>query len=207
LAIGVATLAVGLTGQPLMWVWISIGASVLALIFLLAGILRRKPVQPATAGAPYGPSPEEAAARGRPAAAAAATAPAPAPPAQQRRPAEAPAPTPAPAPVMAPEPATLPEEAPVAAEAAPTPTTKTTTRKTAAKKTTAKKSTAKKTAAKKTAAAGTSSRSTVVAIPERGTFHTSSCRYVQGRDDTERVQLGTAKSRGYSACKVCKPEG
>ncbi|MDQ4005854.1 MAG: hypothetical protein M3135_06085, partial [Actinomycetota bacterium] len=117
-----------------------------------------------------------------------------------------------------PPPSKAPEAAPVAGTAA---TAKTTTtrkpaakktaakpaaKKPAAKKTAAKKPAAKKTAAKKTAAA-TTSRTTVVAIPERGTFHTSSCRYVQDRDDTERVQLGTAKNRGYSACKVCKPEG
>jgi len=185
LAAAIATLIVGVF-QDLVWVWISIGASVLALIFLLAGILRRKPVQPATAGAPYGPSPEEAAARGRPAAA--ATAAPVAPPA-------------APAPV--PTPAAAPERRPArTAPAAPTPAAPTVA---PAKKTAAKKPAAKKTAAKKTAAASSSSRSMVVAIPERGTFHKADCRYVKDRDDTERVQVGTAKTRGYTACGVCKP--
>jgi outer membrane biosynthesis protein TonB len=218
LGIGVATLILGVTAfnDTLALVWASIGASALAMIFLLTSILRRKPVQPATAGAPYGPTPEEAAVRGRPAAAAATATPAaaaptaPAPPApSQRRPAAAPTGA------VVPPPSAAPEAAP-APEAVPTPTAKTTAAKTtarkpaakkpAAKKPAAKRTAAKKTAAKKTAAAGTSSRTTVVAIPERGTFHTSACRYVQDRDDTERVQLGTAKNRGYTACKVCKPE-
>jgi hypothetical protein len=45
----------------------------------------------------------------------------------------------------------------------------------------------------------------VVAIAERGTYHTSVCRFVRGRRDTERMQVSTAKSRGYNACGVCKP--
>jgi hypothetical protein len=45
----------------------------------------------------------------------------------------------------------------------------------------------------------------VVAIPERGTYHESGCRYVQGRSDTERLQKKTAQSRGFKACGVCKP--
>jgi hypothetical protein len=172
------------TDDGLMWVYVSIGASALAMILLFAGVVRRKPVQPATAGAPYGPPPGTPEARGRAAAApAAATATAPAAAPAQRRPAT-------------PAPATAPAPKPAAKKAA--------TRKPAAKKTTAK-SPAKKTAAKKTAAASGTARGTVVAIPERGTYHKDSCRYVQGRTDTEKLKAATAKSRGFKACGVCKP--
>ncbi|MGH2709671.1 MAG: hypothetical protein ACRDH9_00495 [Actinomycetota bacterium] len=169
------------TEDGLMWVYVSIGASALAMILLFAGVVRRKPVQPATAGAPYGPPVGTPEARGRGTAAKAATAPASAP--AQRRPAT-------------PAPTTAPARKPAA-------------KKTVAKKTTAKKpaakTAAKKTTAKKTSAASSSSRGTVVAIPERGTYHTAECRYVQGRTDTEKLKAATAKSRGFKACGVCKP--
>ena len=175
------------TDDGLMWVYVSIGASVLAMILLFAGVVRRKPVQPATAGAPYGPPPGTPEARGRAATATAtataATATAPAAAPAQRRPAT-------------PAPATAPAPKPAAKKAA--------TRKPAAKKTTAKTA-AKKTAAKKTAAASSTARGMVVAIPERGTYHKETCRYVQGRTDTEKVKASTAKSRGFKACGVCKP--
>jgi hypothetical protein len=128
LGVAIGTLAYGLTQPGLTFIYVSIGASVVALLFLGAGILRKKPVQPATAGAPYGPTPEEAA-----------------------------APT---------------------AE-----TTAVTTRPPAPARPTA----------------------SVVAIPERGTYHQSDCRFVKGRSDTERLTKATAESRGYSACDVCKP--
>lgn len=192
----IGTLLVGVFSD-LVWVYVSIGASVLAMILLLAGIVRRKPVQPATAGAPYGPPVGEAAARGRSAATAVATAPART--GAQRRPATPTAPT---APARKPA-----ARKPAAKKAAARKTTarKAASRKPAAKKTTVKKTTARKTAAKKTTAARSSTRATVVAIPERGTYHQSGCRFVKGRRDTERLQLTTAKSRGYSACGVCKP--
>lgn len=183
----IGTLLVGVFND-LVWVYVSIGASVLAMILLLAGIVRRKPVQPATAGAPYGPPVGEAAARGR-AAAATAVATAPARAGARRRPATPKAPT-------------APARKPAAKKPA---AKKTAARKTTAKKAASRKPAAKKTTAKKTAAAGASTRATVVAIPERGTYHQSGCRFVKGRRDTERIQLTTAKSRGYSACGVCKP--
>ena len=183
----IATLLIGVFSD-LMWVYVSIGASVLAMILLLVGVVRRKPVQPATAGAPYGPPVGEASAAAAPAV---ATAPAEAP--AQRRPATPTAPT---APAAKPT-----TRKPAAKKTA----AKTTTRKSTASKTTAKKTTAKKTAAKKTTAATSASRAMVVAITERGTYHESGCRYVQGRSDTERLQKKTAQSRGFKACGVCKP--
>jgi predicted lipid-binding transport protein (Tim44 family) len=185
----IATLLVGVFSD-LVWVYISIGASVLAMILLLVGVVRRKPVQPATAGAPYGPPVGAAAAR----APASRATTSPARTAAQRRP-----PTPA-----AP---TAPARRPAAKKTA---AKKAVARKPAAKKTTAKRTTAK-TAAKKTtarkatSAASSSTRSMVVAIPERGTYHMSTCRFVKGRRDTERMQVATAKSQGFKACGVCKP--
>jgi hypothetical protein len=179
----IATLLIGVFND-LMWVYVSIGASVLAMILLLVGVVRRKPVQPATAGAPYGPPVGEASAA---ATTAVATAPASAP--AQRRPATPSAPR---------APAAKPTTRKPAAK-------KTAAKKTTAKKTTARKPAAKKTAAKKTTAASSTSRAMVVAIPERGTYHESGCRYVQGRKDTERLQKKTAQSRGFKACGVCKP--
>ena len=226
LAVAIGTLVAGVFISDALWlIYVSIGASALAMIFLIAGILRRRPVQPATAGAPYGPPPEEAAERGRVAATATAppAAPSPAPPPPERRPAPvAPAATEE-APVLAEqdsvgvvsepadevpaEAAPAEETAPLEPEPAPATTRKrTTTRKPAAKKTTAK-TPAAKTSTAKTSTGALSTRSMVVAIPERGTFHRPTCRWVQNRDDTERMQLGTASNRGFSACGTCKPQG
>jgi len=185
----VATLLIGVLSEPITWIYASIGSSVLAMILLVVGIVRGKPVQPATAGAPYGPPAGTAKAREGSAAASTATARtagasrAAAP--VQRRPATPSAPS-----------------APARKPAAKKPGAK----KTAARKAAIpKKTAAKKPAAKKASAAGTSARGTVLAIPERGTYHTPECRYVQGRSDTERLKASTAKTRGFKACGVCKP--
>jgi hypothetical protein len=182
LAAAIGALAYGLSQPGLTFIYVSIGASVVAMLFLLVGVLRKKPVQPATAGAPYGPTPEEAAREAAPAEATAVTArpsarPAAAPEAPPRR-----------------KPAAAATEAAEAEEAAAPAATTTTTRKT----------TAKKAPAKKTAARAPSGQ--VVVIPERGTYHQSTCRFVKGRRDTERLTRTTAKRRGYSSCGVCKPD-
>ena len=186
----VATLLIGVFSEPIAWIYASIGSSVLAMILLVVGIVRGKPVQPATAGAPYGPPVGTAKAREGSAAASTATArtagaAAPAAAPAQRRPATPGAPT-----------------APARKPAAKKPAAK---KPAARKAATPKKTAAKKPAAKKTSAAGTSARGTVVAIPERGTYHTPECRYVQGRSDTERLKASTANTRGFKACGVCKP--
>ncbi|HEX2030865.1 MAG TPA: hypothetical protein VHL78_05625, partial [Actinomycetota bacterium] len=97
------------------------------------------------------------------------------------------------------------EEAP-----APAPAKATTAKKPAAKKPTPRKAAAKaatagaaKTTTRKSAARGGAE---VVVIPERGTYHQSTCRFVRGRRDTEKLNRTTAKRRGYDACGVCKPD-
>ncbi|HEV3474634.1 MAG TPA: hypothetical protein VG602_04645 [Actinomycetota bacterium] len=178
LAAAVGSLIYGLTREGLTFIYVSIAASVGAMLFLLGGILRKRPVQPATAGAPYGPPPGAAAAR---TAETTLTRPAPARRKAPTRPATK-------APASAPSPATP------------------TTRKPAAKKPASRKpATPKKTTAKKSAAAARSTSATVVALPERGTYHEASCRFVKGKRDTERLSMTTAKRRGYNACGVCKP--
>ena len=193
LVAAIATLAIGFFGGEVWVIFVSIGSSALALLFLLGSVLRRKPVQPATAGAPYGPPVGEASAAPAAATAVSSAPAAPAAPAAQRRPATPSAPS-----APAAKPAT---RKPAAKKAA----AKTTTRKKATSTSPASKTTAKKSGAKKTAAAGSTSRAMVVAIPERGTYHESGCRYVQGRTDTERLQKKTAQGRGFKACGVCKP--
>jgi hypothetical protein len=184
LAAAVVSLVYGLTREGLTFIYVSIGASVGAMLFLLGGILRKRPVQPATAGAPYGPPPGADAGDRPPGG------PALAPPAPARRKA-----------------ATRPTTR-VAAEA-PAPA-KPTARKPRARKATVSKpeaqpATAKKTTAKKTATSASGRAPTVVALPERGTYHQSGCRFVKGKPDAERLSMTTAKRRGYKACGVCKP--
>lgn len=36
-------------------------------------------------------------------------------------------------------------------------------------------------------------------------YHTSTCRYVKNKTDTTTYSLSVAKSKGYTACKICKP--
>ncbi len=130
----VVTLVIGWLQDGLTMVFLSIGVSVAAGIFLAAGMIRRRAVTPATAGAPYGP------AQGTKAAATAPTEPMERPkpraPLPQRRPAVK-------------RPTGRPKEpaAPATETAAALPATK----KTAAKKPAAKKPAAKKPAAKKPA--------------------------------------------------------
>jgi hypothetical protein len=61
-------------------------------------------------------------------------------------------------------------------------------------------------ATKTTAAAGTSAGSNqVVVIPDRGKFHTETCRFVKDVPGTVTLSKTTAKRQGYTACGVCKP--
>lgn len=85
--------------------------------------------------------------------------------------------TPVPTPVVTPEPTPVPT--PIATlEPTPAPTTKAT-----------------KAPAKKEA--------TVVVTRTGEKYHTASCRYVRGKNDTRTLTLSKAKAQGYSACKVC----
>jgi hypothetical protein len=198
--VALITLVVGVFQSGLTFIWISIGSSVLAAVFLAAGVLQKKPVQPATAGAPYGPSPSEpeAVSVSRPEPARAGTAveeatevlPATVPEAEEERMEREPAAT-RPArggrkQAAKKKAATRPKKAPAktAPKAAP------------------KAAPAKAAAGGKKAAAGGSQ---VVAIPERGTYHQAGCRFVKGRRDTEKITKQTASRRGYSPCGVCRP--
>lgn len=68
-------------------------------------------------------------------------------------------------------------------------------------------------AARAPAAARSAARSTtrataggkVVVVPGRDRYHTGSCRFIQGKDDTEEISAAQAKRRGYQPCSVCKP--
>jgi hypothetical protein len=103
------------------------------------------------------------------------------------------------------------EEEPVAEVAAAAASRKTATKRTAttkaASKAPARKAPAKKTAAKKAPAKKTASRSTgkVVVIPDRGKYHTASCRFVANADATLELTKAQASRQGYEPCGVCKP--
>lgn len=279
LVVAVVALGIGFIQGGLTFVFVSIGAAIASLLFLIASLLRKRPIEPATAGAPFG---GPAAGEPWPAAAGGAGRPAVGPRTLPRRPGlqprraadetvelEAgvtqgrmprgpaePRGMPARPPVRRPagaRPATARaeqrlmedemEEAaparrppvrgrPTRKPAARKPATKAPTRKAPAKarkpaaKAPARKTTAKapsrkpakapsrkpaakpaaRAPAKKAAAARKSSTgATVIALPERGTYHISGCRFVKGRRDTEKVTKATAHRRGYSACGVCKP--
>jgi hypothetical protein len=196
--VALITLIIGVFQSGLTFIWVSIGSSVLAALFLAVGVLQKKPVSPATAGAPYGPppgSPEPVSARGRAAADEEETlveAPAPA----RRRSATAPASR-----AAADE-----ETAPRRAPARRAPAEKAPAKRPAAKAAPAKASaTAAKGAAKKPAAKAAATGGQVLAIPERGTYHQSTCRFVKGRRDTEKMTKAAASRKGFTACGVCRP--
>ena len=184
--VALITLVVGVFQSGLTFIWASIASSVLAAIFLALGVLQKKPVQPATAGAPYGE--------------AAGAMPATAVPEAAPMTAEAPA-VPAAATATLPAEA-MPEEEEPEPAVAPARASRASSRPKAAPRSTAAKASAKRAPAK---AAATSTGSMVVAIPERGTYHKSTCRFVKGRRDTERITRTTADRRGYSACGICRP--
>ncbi len=188
-------LAVGLFQNGLSFIYASIGSSVLAAVFLAIGVLQKKPVQPATAGAPYAP-----AGATDDTALTAPSVPVVPPPAaaptetivggdeteEAEEPEEEVAPPPPPPPAAARRPAAR----------TPAPATKRTPTRPAAAKPAASKA-----APSKAVPRGAQ----VVAIPERGTYHVPGCRFVKGRRDTERMAKSAATRRGYSPCGVCKP--
>jgi hypothetical protein len=188
--VALITLIIGVFQSGLTFIWISIASSVAAALFLAVGVLQKKPVQPATAGAPYGPPAGSTEAVEERETAVLAAAPATR--------------------VSAARPSGDEEEA-----ASPAPRTRVAARKKApAKKAPAKRAPAKKAAAKATASKGAAKKSTakaaasggtVVAIPERGTYHQASCRFVKGRKDTERMTKASAGRKGFTACGVCRP--
>lgn len=67
----------------------------------------------------------------------------------------------------------------------------------------AKPAKAAKPAKKAATAAATGSQ--VVVIPDRGKFHTETCRFVKDVPGTLTLTKATAKRQGYTPCGVCKP--
>src|SRR5687767_9592774 len=54
------------------------------------------------------------------------------------------------------------------------------------------------------AAAGTGGQVSIV--PGRPRYHVASCRFLAGRPDVEQVDVEQARSDGFTACGVCKPD-
>ncbi len=190
--VALVTLIIGVFQSGLTFIWVSIASSVAAALFLAVGVLQKKPVQPATAGAPYGP-PAGSAEPIRASADVEETAVIDAPAPARRRSATAPA-------------------SRAAEETAPPRPSRAPAKKAPAKKAPAKRaasagaaSAAKGAAKKSTAKKAPASGGQVVAIPERGTYHQGSCRFVKGRRDTEKMTKATASKRGFTACGVCRP--
>jgi len=79
------------------------------------------------------------------------------------------------------------------------------TARSTATKATAAKATATKATATKAAAKPAAGSATVVVIPDRGKFHTETCRFVKDVPGTVSLAKTAAKRQGYTACGVCKP--
>jgi hypothetical protein len=60
-------------------------------------------------------------------------------------------------------------------------------------------------AAAKAAPAKAATGAQVVVIPDRGKFHTETCRFVKDVPGTLTIAKATAKRQGYTACGICKP--
>lgn len=54
-------------------------------------------------------------------------------------------------------------------------------------------------------ASSTASTGQVVVIPDRGKFHTETCRFVKDVPGTVNLSKAAAKRQGYTPCGVCKP--
>lgn len=195
------TLVSGWVGEEESLIWTSIGASVVAAVVLAVAYLQSRRAPATGASEPDLSALGESSAVATPVAPPAERAPASrlawgAP--TTEAPAEAEAATET---VTATEPAE-PAEAPAAASGtAPKPAAK------PRKKTTKPETPARTRAATKPAPAATKPSSTrsgeVVAIPERKKFHTTACRYAQGKG--EKMTKAVARRRGYEPCGVCKP--
>jgi hypothetical protein len=46
----------------------------------------------------------------------------------------------------------------------------------------------------------------VSVVPGRPRYHVESCRFLTGRPDVEQVGVDQARTEGYTACGVCKPD-
>jgi hypothetical protein len=83
--------------------------------------------------------------------------------------------------------------------------TRTAAKKAPAKTAAAAKPAKKAAATKSTAAAAKPAAGSVVVIPDRGKFHTETCRFVKDVAGTVTLAKTAAKRQGYTACGVCKP--
>lgn len=97
--------------------------------------------------------------------------------------------------------------APRAARKAPAKKAAAATRSTATKATTATKTTAAKATATKATrpAAKATGSATVVAVPDRGKFHTETCRFAQNVPGALTMTKTAASRQGLAPCGVCKP--
>ncbi len=55
-------------------------------------------------------------------------------------------------------------------------------------------------------AAAASGGGQVSIVPGRPRYHVASCRFLAGRPDVEQVDVEQARSDGFTACGVCKPD-
>jgi hypothetical protein len=103
------------------------------------------------------------------------------------------------------EPADEPLTEPIAAPARKPAKRAAATKSTAGRTATATATPAKaaKPAAKKAATATGTGQ--VVVIPDRGKFHTETCRFVKDVPGTVNLTKAAAKRQGYTPCGVCKP--
>ncbi|MCA1824660.1 MAG: hypothetical protein LC640_10470 [Frankia sp.] len=46
----------------------------------------------------------------------------------------------------------------------------------------------------------------VFVVPGRPRYHVASCRFLAGRGDTESLDVDSARTQGYTACGVCRPD-
>ena len=60
-------------------------------------------------------------------------------------------------------------------------------------------------AAKAVPTAAPTKRGGVIVMPDRGKFHTPSCRYVRGAEGALELTRAAATRQGYVACGVCNP--
>jgi hypothetical protein len=56
------------------------------------------------------------------------------------------------------------------------------------------------------AAAAEPAAALVSVVPGRPRYHVESCRFLTGRPDVEQVGVDQARTEGYTACGVCKPD-
>ncbi|MGH2740677.1 MAG: hypothetical protein ACRDH6_09385 [Actinomycetota bacterium] len=199
----VAALAIGFFQSGVLLIFISIGASLIAALFLFVGMIRARAIRGATAGAPFEPPPPIE--RLPPMPIPGGTEPAPAA-SGGAEPVGAAGGVPIARPGEAAQavPDEVPEEvevevAAVAARAAQEGASAAAGSK--APPTGRPRPRARKSSARAPAKKLTTER---VVVTETGKYHRASCRFVKGKG-LETMARAAAQSDGYAACGVCKP--